>query len=92
MTPIPLFTSGEKPVSPNTEKSVGEDSRADLAAPKTELSNSPAAQDEKRRSDAHKGKDERPSDPRDEGLSKEEAERLYEERMEEEYAKREGGA
>lgn len=86
MSPIPLFTSGEKPSSPPSDVTDGNLPDRTRSAPlqqtNTDASKLPTAVDERRRSDAHKT----------EKLSKEEADRLYEERIEDEYAKREGGA
>ncbi|KAI5856056.1 hypothetical protein BZA05DRAFT_390487 [Tricharina praecox] len=91
--PIPLFTS-EKPSTSETANSPEEHSPPQQQQPSAQSSSaaSPhfrAAQDELARTHARRMSIERREQTVDERAA---ADKLYEERIEEEYAKREGGA
>lgn len=85
--PTPDFQSQENHVQPNSAGAICSTGQADLSS-FTALGGSVPNIDTGASRDSNSAQDDRGGRP----LSKEEADRLYEERMEDEYAKREGGA
>ncbi|KAF3388592.1 hypothetical protein F1880_004098 [Penicillium rolfsii] len=87
--PIPTsdFKAQENQIQPNSAGAISSTGQADLSS-SAALDGSVSSIDSGALRDNHTAQD----DQGDRPLSKEEADRLYEERMEDEYAKREGGA
>jgi hypothetical protein len=84
--PTPDFQSQENQVQPNNAGAFCSTGQADLNSFAALDGSAPHIESGAR--DNNASQDDRGDQP----LSKEEADRLYEERMEDEYAKREGGA
>jgi hypothetical protein len=85
--PTPDFQSQENQVQPNSAGAICSTGQADLSSFAALDGSAPHLE-----SGASRDNNALQDDRGDRPLSKEEADRLYEERMEDEYAKREGGA
>jgi sucrose-6-phosphate hydrolase SacC (GH32 family) len=86
--PTPDFQSQENQNQPNSDGAICSTGQADISSFTALDGSVPRIDAGGRDNNASQSQDDRADRP----LSKEEADRLYEERMEDEYAKREGGA